>query len=93
MDHLIHRITRLSCKGEDPVDLSERKSSDLAIMEAMKKKYKYEKKKRGYVISNINKKAVRVRSRESAGKVMRKCHTNEVSTSVVALAEQCTEGV
>lgn len=34
---LIHRISRLPCKGEDPVDISKGKSSDLAITEAMKK--------------------------------------------------------
>lgn len=34
----IHRISQLPCKGEDPADISEGKRSDLAIVEAMKKK-------------------------------------------------------
>ena len=59
-DHLIHRITLLPCKGEDPTDISEGKRNDLAIAEAMKKKFKLEKKKRGYAISSINNIAVRV---------------------------------
>lgn len=60
MDHLIHRITQLLCKEEDPVAILEGKSSDLANAEAMKKKYKLEKKKRGYAISNIINKAIKL---------------------------------
>lgn len=45
--HFIHHITQLPCKGEVPVDILEGESSDLAIMEAMKKKYKLKNKKRG----------------------------------------------
>ena len=74
--HLIHRITQLPCKGEDPVDISEGKRSDLAITKAMKKKYKLEKKKRGYAIFSINEKLLRVATQILAGKVMRKCRMN-----------------
>jgi len=49
------------------------KSSDLAIAEAMKKKYKLEKKNRGYAITSIKKKAVRVVTQILASKVMHKC--------------------
>ena len=59
-DHLIHRITWLPCKGEDQMNISEGKSDDLTIMEAMKKKFKLKKKKRGYAISNINNPMVKV---------------------------------
>jgi len=59
-DHLIQKITWLPCKGEDPTNISEGKSDDLAITKAMKKKFKLEKKKRGYVISNINNPVVKV---------------------------------
>ena len=59
-DHLIHRITRLPCKGEHPANILEGKSDDLANAEAMKKKLKLEKNKRGYVISSINNPAVKV---------------------------------
>ena len=93
IDHLNHYITQLPCKGEDPIDISEGKSSDFAIVEAMKKKYKLEKKKRDYTISSINNKAVKVVTQILASKVMRRCHANEVPTLVVALAEQCAEGV
>lgn len=44
-NHLIHRITWLPCLGEDPVNISEGKSHDLAIAEAMKNKFKLENKK------------------------------------------------
>jgi len=57
---LIHHISRLPYKGEDPAAISEGKGSDLAIAEVMKKKYKLKKKKRGYAISNIKEKTVRV---------------------------------
>jgi len=60
MDHLIYRITQLPCKGEDPANISKGKSDDLAIAEAMKKKFKLEKKKRGYAISNINNPVIKV---------------------------------
>ena len=59
----------------------------------MKKKYKLEKKKRGYVISSINNKEIRVATHILAGKVMQKCRMDEVPASVVALVEQCTKGV
>lgn len=71
---------------EDPANISEGKSDDLAIAEAMKKKFKLENKKRGYAISSINNAAVKVTMQILAGKVMRKCRTNEVPTLVVALA-------
>jgi len=44
MGELIHRISRLPCKGRDLVEIVGR-SSDLALTEAMKTKYKLEKKK------------------------------------------------
>lgn len=51
--NLIHRISQLPCKGEDPIDISKGKGSDLAIAEGMKKKYKLQKRNSGYAISNI----------------------------------------
>ena len=87
MAHLIHRISRLPCKGKDPTHISEGKSSDLDITEAMKKKYKLDKKKMGYTISNINDKVVRVVTQILVGKVIRKCRVDEVPVPVVALAE------
>lgn len=60
IDHLIHEITWLPCLVEDPTNISEGKSDDLAIVEAMKEKFKLEKKKRGYAISSINNPVVKV---------------------------------
>ena len=92
MADLIHRISWLPYKGKDPVTIVE-KCSDLALVEAMKEKYKLEKKKRGYVISRIKDKGVCIVTQLLAEKFMRKCHTDEVPVSVVMLAEKCTEGV
>lgn len=82
---LIHRISQLPCKGKDPVEIAE-KSRDLALIEAMKRKYKLEKKKRGYTIINIKDNGVHVATQLLVGKVMRKCHGDEVPAPVVALA-------
>ena len=57
MADLIHRISWLPCKGEDPTIIAG-KSGDFALAEAMKKKYELEKKKRGYTISSIKDKGV-----------------------------------
>ena len=84
--NLSHRISRLPFKGHDPVTISG-KSSDLALTEAMKAKYKLEKKKRGYTIASIKDKGVHVATQLLVGKLMRKCHTDEVPASVIALAE------
>jgi len=89
---LIHRISRLPCKGKDPATIA-KKSNDLALAEAMKAKYKLEKKKRGYAITSIKDKGVCVATQILASKVMRKCLANEIPTSVVALAEKCAEEV
>lgn len=69
------------------------KSEDLVLAEDMKKKYKLDKKKRGYIISNIKDKGVCVATQLLAGKVIRKCRGNEVTAPVVMLAKQCPEGV
>ena len=93
IDHLIHRITWLPYLGEYLANISEGKGGELALMEAMKKKFKLEKKKWGYAISNINNPIVKVETQILAGKVMRKCPADEVPAPVIALAAQCAEGV
>ena len=60
----------------------------MALVEAMKKTFKLEKKKSGYAISNINNHAIKVATRILAGKVMWKCHVNEVPEPVVLLVAQ-----
>ena len=87
MADLIHRISRLPCKWKDPVAIAG-KSRGLAFAEAMKKKFKMEKKKRGYAISTINNNAVRVATQVVAGKVMRKCCVDEVPMMVVHYKEK-----
>ena len=59
----------------------------------MKKKFKLEKKKRGYEISSINTNAVKVTIYILAGKVMQKCCVDEVLTLVVAFGILCAKGI
>lgn len=92
-NHLIHLITCLPYSGEDPTNISEEKGRELVLVEAMKKKFKLEKKKRGYSISNINNPTVKVAMQILEGKVMQKCHVDEVPMPVIVLAAQYTEGV
>lgn len=91
MEKLIHKISRLPCEGRDPTKMIGI-SGYLAMTKALKKKYKLEKKKRGYVIDSIPYKEVYIATQLLVGKVMRKCQGNKVPAIVIALAEQCAEG-
>ena len=84
--YLIYLISQLPFKGKDPATIA-RKNNDLALVEAMKAKYKLEKKKRGYTITSIKDKWVCVATQLLTDKVMRKPCTDEVPAPVVALAE------
>lgn len=68
-------------------------SSDMGLTDAMKIKYKLENWKWGYAIASIKDRGVRITTQLLAGKLMRKCHTDEVLTNVIALLEQCVERV
>lgn len=70
-----------------------RKDGEQAIIEAMKEKFTFVKKPQGYAISGICDLVIKVATQIFAGKVMRKCCTDEVPTLVVTLAAQCAEGV
>lgn len=59
----------------------------------MKAKYKLEKRKKGYIIASIKEKGVRIATQLLAAKLVRKCHADEVSASLIALMEQFAEGV
>lgn len=92
-NHLIHQIKLLPYSGENQIDISEGKGGELAFAEVMKTKFKLEKKKWGYAISNINNLVVKVETQILTGKVMRKCCADEVPTLVIALVAQCAVGV
>ena len=81
---LIHRISQLPCKGRDPTEIAG-KRSNLALVEAMKTKYKLEKKKHGYAIVSIKDKGMHVATQLLAGKLMWKCRADEVPAPMVAL--------
>jgi len=67
---MIHQITQLPYSREDLLNISEGKRGEFALVEAMKKKFKLEKKKQGYAICSINKPVVKVMTQILAGKVM-----------------------
>jgi len=69
------------------------KGGKQAIAKSMKEKFKLVKRPRGYVISSICDPAVKVATQILVGKVMKKCHANEVTMPIVTLTVQCTEGV
>jgi len=61
--------------GRDPAEITG-KRRDLELGEAIKKKYKLEKNQRGYVITIIQDKGVRIATHPGVGKVMKKCPGN-----------------
>lgn len=62
-----------------------RKGGEQALTKAIKEKFKLMKKPRGYAIWSICDLAIKVAMQILAGKVMRKCHVDEVPTPIVAL--------
>lgn len=69
------------------------KGGEQVLAESMKEKFKLVKKPHGYAISSICNPFVKVVTQILVGKVMRKCCIDELSAPIVALAQQCTEGV
>ena len=69
------------------------KGGKLALAESMKDKFKLVNNSRGYAISSICDPAMKVAMQILAGKMMWKCHANEVSTPIVVLAQHYTEEV
>ena len=63
-----------------------RKIGETNLTEAMKDKFKLYKKPRGYAITSIFDLAVKVVMQILVGNVMRRCHVDEVSAPVIALA-------
>jgi len=92
-DMLIHRITRLPYTGENPAMIFGGKGGELVLVESMKEKFKLVKKPRGYASSSICDPTMKVAMQILTGKVMQKCHADEVPVPVIALAQQCAEGV
>jgi len=89
---LIHRISNIPYMGRDPVEIASQ-SRNFVLAKAMKKKYSYKKKQRGYAISSIQDEGMCIATQLLAGKLIRKCCSDEVPTMVIALAEQSAEGV
>ena len=69
------------------------KGGEQALPESMKEKFKLVKKPRGYAISIIYDLAMKVAMQILTGNVMRKCCVDELPAPVVALAQQCAEGL
>jgi len=92
-DMLIHHITHLPYTSKNPSVIFCGKGRELALVESMKEKFKMMKKWRGYAISSICNPTMKVATQILSWKVMRKCCVDEVPASIIALAQQCTEGV
>ena len=84
-DMLIHRITWLPHSREYPTMVFGGKTHKRDLTKAMKDKLKLAKKLRGYAISSITDPVIKVAMQILVGKIMRKCHADEVSALVVAL--------
>lgn len=92
-DMLIHMITLLPHSGLNPTKALGRKTGKRDLAERMTDKFKLVKKLHGYSISSINSPVVKVDAQILVGKIMRKCHVDEVPTLVVSLVVQCAKGV
>jgi len=92
-DMLIHRITLLPHSGLNSTKAFGRKMSERDLTEKMKDMFKLVKKVHKYSISSITDPAMKVDTQILVGKVMRKCHRDEVLTPVLSLAAQCVEGL
>lgn len=93
IDMLIHRITLLPHSGLNLAKSFGGKMGECDLAEKMKDKFKLVKKARRHSISSIIHPKVKVATQILAGKVMSKCHPNEVSAPVVLLAAQCVGGI
>jgi len=92
-DMLIHQIMLLLHSGLNLGKEFGRRMIERNLIEKMKEKFKLVKKPHGYSITSITNPAVQVATQIIAGKVMRKCHADEVLAPVISLAAQCTKGV
>lgn len=86
-DMLINCIALLPYTSENPAMIFGGKSGEQVLTESMKEKFILVKKPRGYAISSIYAPTVKVAMQILVGKVMWKCHANEVVTPVVTLTQ------
>jgi len=85
-DMLIHGITHLPHEGLNPAKEFGGKTREKELFERMKKDSELVKKPCGYSISFISDPAVQLAAQILVGKVMRKCHADEVLVPVMSLA-------
>ena len=92
-DMLIHRVTLLPHLGLNLAMEIGKKTGEHKVAIRMKDKFKLTKKPFEYLISCITNLMDKVNAQILAGRIMRKCHVDEVPTLVVSLAAQCMEGI
>ena len=90
---LVHRITLLLHEGLNPTKEFGRKTSERDLAEKMEVKFELIKKLHGYSITSINNPTVKISMQILDGKVMRKCHTDELLEPIISLASQSAEGM
>lgn len=83
---LIHRITHLPYKGMNPTKEFGGKTGQKDLAKRMNRDYGLMKKSQGYSILSIIDLKIQLATQVLVGKVMRKCHMNEVLVPVVSLA-------
>jgi hypothetical protein len=76
----------------DPTQFLDEKSKEKELAEEMKKKYGTDRGTQGIIINKINDVATQMGGKILACKLLKKCHREEVSARVVAVAAQCAEG-
>lgn len=81
-DMVIHQITQLLHTGENPTMAFGGKTGEHDLAKEMKDKFKLAKKSRSYSITSITNLAVKVATHILAGKIMRKCHTDEAQDQI-----------
>ena len=69
------------------------KERDRELAIHMKNNYNLSKNCRGYDVASIKDEVVCFVEKELAIKVLQKCHSNQVPTSIIFVVEQCAKGV
>lgn len=92
-DMLIHRITLLPQTGMNLAKAFAGKVFKRDLVKRIKEKFKFVKKMCNYLISSIANPKDKVATQILAGKIIRKCHGDELLTLVVSLVAHCMDGI
>ena len=92
--YLVAQVIGLQKDGVDPAYFFVGKVKDKELANRMKEKYNPTKNNRDYDVAFIKNTGVHFTTKALLSKVLRECHPiNQVQTSIMAMVEQCVEGV